>query len=122
MHNKDLPAALAVYFLALDGKFDLDSLGVAVRHEVCFSLNGGEYTNGIKAVCAHIRARRQQLRGAVLELTPVRDCGDGTLKVDFHVIPKGSPIKLNVLAMYKLSDGRIATIVEVWPPPYGGQQ
>jgi hypothetical protein len=30
MHSKDLPAALAAYFLALDGKFDL---GVAIRHD-----------------------------------------------------------------------------------------
>jgi hypothetical protein len=55
-------------------------------------------------VCAHIRARRQQLRGAVVEITRVRDCGDGSLKVDFHVIRKGSPIKLNVLATYTLCD------------------
>jgi hypothetical protein len=28
MHNKDLPAALAVYFLALDDKFDLATLAL----------------------------------------------------------------------------------------------
>jgi hypothetical protein len=61
-------------------------------------------------VCAHIRARRQQLSGAVVEITRVRDCGDGSFKVDFH---EGSPIKLNVLATYTLCDGRIATILEV---------
>ena len=116
MHNKDLPAALDAYFLALEGKFDLASLGVAVRHDVRFSLDGAEYTNGIKAVRALIRARRQQLRGAVLEITRVRNCGDGSLKVDFHVTPKGSPVKFNVLAMYTLSDGRIAKIFEAWPP------
>jgi hypothetical protein len=116
MRNKDLPAALDVYFRALEGKFDLASLGVAVCHDVRISLDGTEYTNGIKTVRALIRARRQQLRGAVLEITRVRNCSDGSLKVDFHVIPKGGPIKFNVPAMYRLSDSRIAKIFEAWPP------
>jgi limonene-1,2-epoxide hydrolase len=112
--HEDLPQALASYVGALTGALDIDELDV-LDAAVSYSPDGKRYTEGIEAVRALIKARRQHLAGAQLRIARVDERGDGCVEVDYAVLPAGTRIELEVPAVYELAHGKIVEICEPWP-------